>query len=145
MPYKLDSVKILLVDDLQPFIEVTASVLNIFGFQNIVTARNGQEGFEVFKKEHPDLVITDWQMEPVNGLEMTKLIRTDPQSPDPFVPILVMTGYSSRIRVETARDHGMTEFIVKPFSSKDLYMRIKQIIEKPRQFVDADTFFGPDR
>ena len=57
----------------------------------------------------------------------------------------MMTGFSSRLRVEQARDKGITEFLVKPFSSQDLYSRVVQIIEKPRQFVDAEEFFGPDR
>lgn len=57
----------------------------------------------------------------------------------------MMTGFSSQLRVEAARDCGITEFLVKPFTSRDLYNRIVQIIEKPRQFVDADDFFGPDR
>ena len=57
----------------------------------------------------------------------------------------MMTGFSSKIRVEQARDVGITEFLVKPFTSRDLYSRITQIIEKPRQFVDTGEFFGPDR
>ena len=56
-----------------------------------------------------------------------------------------MTGFSSRLRVEKARDAGITEFLVKPFTSEDLYKRVHQIIEKPRQFVESDGFFGPDR
>ena len=62
-----------------------------------------------------------------------------------LVPIIMMTGYSHRIRVEASRDAGVTEFLVKPFKAKDLYTRIEQLIEKPRQFVEADEFFGPDR
>ena len=56
-----------------------------------------------------------------------------------------MTGYSNRVRVEHARDEGITEFLAKPYTSRDLYNRIVQIIEKPRQFVKNKEFFGPDR
>jgi DNA-binding NtrC family response regulator len=56
-----------------------------------------------------------------------------------------MTGYSNRDRVEAARDHGMTEFLVKPYTARDLYNRIVRLIEKPRQFVKTREFFGPDR
>jgi response regulator RpfG family c-di-GMP phosphodiesterase len=84
-------------------------------------------------------------MEPMNGLEFIEKIRKSPESPNPYVPVILMTGYSDRARVEMARDAGVTEFLMKPYTSKDLYSRIVQIIEKPRQFVDCGTFFGPDR
>src|SRR5206468_1343556 len=54
-------------------------------------------------------------------------------------------GYSARPRVERARDTGATEFLAKPFRAGDLYARIEQLIEKPRQFVETPVFFGPDR
>ncbi len=56
-----------------------------------------------------------------------------------------MTGFSERRRVFQARDSGVTEFLVKPFNARDLYRRISQIIERPRQFVRSEDFFGPDR
>jgi CheY-like chemotaxis protein len=114
------------------------------GFYNVLVAKNGEEGFEVFCKECPDLVITDWMMDTMSGLEFIEKIRNDKKSPDPFVPVILMTGYSNQVRVESARDCGMTEFLAKPFKSRDLYTRIVQIVEKPRQFVKNNHFFGPD-
>lgn len=145
MTYTLEKARILVVDDMKPMLHLVDSVLKIFGFKEIHLAENGEEGFEKLCKHDPDLVITDWMMDPVNGLELTKKIRQDPLAPNPYVPILMMTGFSSRLRVEDARDQGITEFIVKPFTTRDLYTRVAQIIEKPRQFVDAGEFFGPDR
>lgn len=145
MPYKLDDVKILIVDDMQPMLSLTKSILTIFGFKHIDLATSGEEAFELLVKNDPDLVITDWMMQPMDGLEFTEQIRRDKRAPNPYVPVIMMTGFSSRLRVEKARDVGITEFLMKPFTSRDLYNRITQIVEKPRQFVDAGTFFGPDR
>jgi two-component system chemotaxis response regulator CheY len=145
MTYKLDKARILIVDDMKPMLTLTKTVLGIFGFKEIYIASDGNEAFDLLCRHDPDLVITDWIMEPMDGLEFTKKIRKDPMSPNPYVPVIMMTGFSSRLRVEGARDAGVTEFLVKPFTSKDLYARVSQIIEKPRQFVDAGTFFGPDR
>jgi len=145
MAYKLDNVRILVVDDMQPMLDLTKAILNIFGFQHVYTANNGQKAFELVCSKEPDLIITDWIMEPMDGLELTKMIRNDKRSPDPFVPIIMMTGFSSKLRVEAARDAGITEFLVKPYTSEDLYRRVHQIVEKPRQFVEASEFFGPDR
>ena len=145
MAYQLDHVKVLIVDDMQPMLDLTRSVLETFGFTQIFTAENGEKAFEIAKEHDPDFIITDWLMDGMDGLELTKKIRTDKDSPNQFVPIIMMTGFSSKLRVENARDIGITEFLVKPFNAKDLYARVFQIIEKPRQFVSTEEFFGPDR
>lgn len=130
---------------MQPMLTLTSSLLKIFGFENVITASDAEIAFEKFCKYDPDLVLTDWQMEPFDGLELVRRIRTNPSSPNRFVPVIMMTGYSHRMRVESSRDAGVTEFLVKPFRAKDLYARIEQLIERPRQFVEAQEFFGPDR
>lgn len=145
MAYRLNTVKILLVEDMHPMLILTRSILDIFGFKNVITAKDGEEAFQKFCYEKPDLVITDWIMDNMNGLELIERIRTDSASPDKYVPIILMTGYSNKGRVETARDCGMTEFLAKPFKARDLYTRIVQIVEKPRKFVKNENFFGPDR
>ena len=124
---------------------LTSSMLGVFGFRNVYGAKNVDEGYKLFCQYKPDLVITDWLMEPLDGLDLIRMIRKTPESPDPFVPIILMTGYSDQPRVESARDTGVTEFLMKPYSARDMYARIVQIIEKPRQFVDTGEFFGPDR
>ena len=145
MAYQLDHVKVLIVDDMQPMLDLTRSVLETFGFVHIFTAENGEAAFDLVKEHDPDFIITDWLMDGMDGLELTQKIRTDKKSPNPYVPIIMMTGFSSKLRVESARDIGITEFLVKPFNAKDLYARVFQIIEKPRQFVSTEEFFGPDR
>jgi CheY-like chemotaxis protein len=145
MAYNFEKAKILIVDDMKPMLALASSVLGIMGFRQVFTASGGEEAFKMVCKEDPELIITDWLMEPMNGLEFSRLVRRSPLTPNPYVPILMMTGFSSRLRVESARDTGITEFLVKPFSSRDLYARVVQIVERPRQFVDAHNFFGPDR
>ena len=145
MVYDLEHIKVLIADDMKPMQSVTNNVLKTFGFRDIALANNGEEAFELFCRFNHDLIITDWIMEPMDGLELAQKIRTDPASPNKFVPIIVMTGFSAKARVEKSRDTGITEFLVKPFNAEDLYKRIFQVIEKPRKFVDAEDFFGPDR
>ncbi len=145
MTYQFKNAKILIVDDVIPMQTLLRSILGLFGFNQIEIASDGKEGFEKYCRFNPDIILTDWMMEPMNGIEMVEKIRKDPFSPNRFVPVLLMTGFSSRLRVEHARDMGITEFVVKPFSAKDLYSRIEYIIEKPRRFVDTKQYFGPDR
>ena len=145
MAYTFKNASVLVIDDMQPMLSLVSSLLKIFGFDDVITAHDATQGYKKFLTYNPDLVITDWLMEPYDGTELIKKIRTDPMSPNKFVPIIMMSGYSHRMRVEHARDSGVTEFMVKPFRAKDLYARIEQLIERPRQFVDAEQYFGPDR
>ena len=145
MAYDFSKTSVLIVEDNQPLANVTRDILKTFGFKNIMTVTNGQAGFESFREEKPDILIVDWMMKPVNGLELTHKIRHDPLSHDKHVPIILMTGIGEKEKVLEARDHGVTEFLLKPFTADDLYKRLVQIIERPRQFVKCDSFFGPDR
>jgi CheY-like chemotaxis protein len=145
MAYQLRNASILIVDDMEPMLALVSSLLEVFGFTRIYKANNAEDGLKLFLEHNPDIVLVDWQMEPFNGIELVRRMRADPKSPNRFVPIIMMTGFSHRIRVEEARDVGVTEFLVKPFKAKDLYTRIEQIAERPRRFVEAESFFGPDR
>ncbi len=121
------------------------STLNILGINNIVKAKQGEEAFTKFQKHNPDLVITDWLMEPVDGLHLVRNIRHNAMSVNRRVPVINMTGFSALPRVEKARDFGVTEFLVKPFTAESLSKRLTSIIEKPRDFIETEDFFGPDR
>lgn len=145
MSYQFSSINVLLVEDNQPMLELAKSILDTFGVGQVTTAKNGEEGFQKFCAQSPDLVIADWMMKPMDGISLTRLIRNDPKSPNPYTPVILMTGFSERRRVIQARDAGVTEFLVKPFNARDLYRRIAQVIERPRQFVRSEDFFGPDR
>ena len=145
MAYQFNKISILIVEDNLPMMELTKSLLETFGIQYVDSAKDGAEGFQKFCQNNYDLVIADWMMKPMDGISLTRRIRNDPLSPNQFVPVILVTGFSEKRRVIQARDVGVTEFLVKPFNARDLYRRIAQIVEKPRQFVRSEDFFGPDR
>ena len=121
------------------------TVLESLGIKNIHLSPNGEHAFESFQKENQDIILTDWIMEPMDGLELTKEIRSSALSPNRMVPIILLTGYSAWSRVEMARDMGVTEFLVKPFTANDVARRLAHVITNPRDFIETSTFFGPDR
>jgi len=145
MSYNFSNTRILIVDDNRPMVSITSSILRTFGFTQIETALDADAGYQQFVIGRPDIVLTDWLLDESDGVQLAKRMRTDPTSANPYVPIILMTGFSERARVLEARDAGITEFLVKPFTAQDLYKRLVQVIERPRQFVRADIFFGPDR
>ena len=92
-----------------------------------------------------DVLIVDWHMQPLDGLDFVRLVRTASDSPNPYVPIIMLTGYTEYARVVEARDAGINEFLAKPISAKSLYLRFAAIIDNPRPFIRTKKYFGPDR
>lgn len=145
MPINFKKLNILVVEDLKPMRELMVAVLKDLGVGHVLTAEDGEEGFRVLRARNPDILITDWEMAPVNGLELTRRVRQSPMSPNRLLPVIIMTGYTSPHRVTSARDAGITEFLAKPFNAETLVQRITHIVNKPRDIVEAPQFFGPDR
>lgn len=145
MTLQFDRLSILVVEDNTAMRKLIASVLDSLGVRHVYYADEGQKGFETFLQNRPDIVLTDWLMEPVNGIELTRTIRNDPHSPNQMVPIIMITGYSAPSRVIKARDTGITEFLVKPFTANDLARRLSHVINHPRDFIEHPEYFGPDR
>ena len=143
--YDLENLKIMIVEDNQPILDILRSVLKSFGVRHTYGVRNGNSAYKLLKEIDLDLVICDWMMEPCNGLEFTQKVRNDPASPDPFLPIIFLTGYSEEHRVKNARDAGVNEFLAKPFKPIDLYERIAHIMDRPRKYIKSRSYFGPDR
>ena len=142
--YNLEQVRFLIIEDNVNMVALVRSVLQSLGAKRVYEAANGKTGLDLIPVVQPDMIICDWQMEPMNGLEVVCRIR-DEASCSPFVPIIMLTAHSELDRVKEARDCGVNEFLVKPISARTLYGRIREIIEHPRPFVRTDTYFGPDR
>ncbi len=141
----LKSVRVLIVDD-QDFIRsLLRHILGVLGCKKITDAANGQAAWEIILDTSPDLLIVDWEMSPMNGLDLVQKVRHDKSSPDKFLPIIMVTAYSERPRIITARDSGVNEFVMKPVSAKTLFSRLNAVIEHPRRFVRTGEYFGPDR
>ncbi|MCB9990712.1 MAG: response regulator [Rhodospirillales bacterium] len=145
MAFNFKKLSVLVVEDTIPMRKLIASVLESMDVGAVYKAEHGEQGFERFKKHNPDIVIADWHMAPMNGIELTREIRTNLISPNRMVPVILITGYSAIERVAEARDAGVTEFLVKPFSANDLAKRLAYVINKPRDYIDCEAYFGPDR
>ncbi len=143
--YDISSLSFLVIDDNSYMRSIVKTLLKGFGVQNISEASDAAEAFEEFQSTKTDVIIVDYALETLDGIEFVQLVRQANDSPNPYVPIIMLTAYSDRSRVEEARDAGITEFLCKPISAKDLYVRVLQIIERPRPFIRAKSYFGPDR
>lgn len=140
-----DYLKALVVEDNDHMRALLRSLLAALGIKQAFEARDGGEGFIELRHRQPDFVLTDLSMKPMDGIEFTQRIRHSPDTPNAYVPIIMVTGHTERHRIESARDAGVTEILAKPITVQNLYSRIVEIVERPRPFVRCKDYFGPDR
>ena len=145
MNRSLERLRVLVVDDNHHMINIIKTILRGFEVKEFFDAYNAADAFQLIRTIPFDLIITDFAMDPVDGCEFTKLIRTDEDSPNHFVPVIMLTAYAERSKVEQARDSGVTEFCAKPVTATELYKKVCAVINTPRPFVRTSVYFGPDR
>jgi two-component system chemotaxis response regulator CheY len=141
----LAALQVLLVDDNPHMRTIASAVLKSAGIRKVIEAADGSAALEMLRHHAVDLALVDYKMFPLDGVEFTRLVRNSPDSVNPFLPIIMMTGHSGKERVYAARDAGVTEFLVKPITAKAVLDRIQSVIFKPRPFVKTEGYFGPDR
>jgi len=137
--------RMLVVDDNEYMRRVICEFLRVMRIGTIKDATNGAEALDLLRSFQPDLIFVDWRMERLDGLEFVKRVRTDPGSANPYVPIIMVTGYADGTRVKAARDAGVNELLVKPVSLATLAQRVAVALLEPRPFIRVSGYYGPDR
>jgi CheY-like chemotaxis protein len=145
MAYRFDRVKVLVVDDNPHMRALVSAILQAFDVKTIYEANSAESAWTILAKNPCDIVLLDWVMGGMSGLDLARRIRTAPDSPNPFVPIVMLTGHTSLEYVRQARDAGVNDFLAKPVSAKAILWRLLSIIEHPRPFVRTKVYFGPCR
>jgi two-component system chemotaxis response regulator CheY len=145
MAVDFSRVRVLIVDDNGYMLTILRTILHGFGIKQIHESRDPADAFDLVRSDSIDIVITDYQMDILDGLDFVRLVRTADDSPNPLVPVIMLTAYSERSKVEQARDAGVTEFCCKPITAKEMFAKIAAVINEPRPFIRTKAYFGPDR
>lgn len=153
--YNFERFSILVVEDNRYIQSLLTLSLKALGVGQIRAAPHGGEAIDILRlmASDPmkaglmsvDLIMSNWQMSPVDGLMLLRWVRRHKESPDRFIPFIMVTGHADREKVQEARDLGVTEILAKPFSVQNVADRLLQTIDRPRQFVHTGNYFGPDR
>jgi len=141
----LARLQVLLVDDNAHMLQIVRTILRGFGCRSIFECRDPAEAFDLTRNESIDLIVVDYRMDLLDGLEFTRLIRTAKDSANPYVPIILLTAYTERSRITEARDAGVSEVCAKPVTAEQLWLKISSCVNNIRPFVRAKTYCGPDR
>jgi two-component system, chemotaxis family, chemotaxis protein CheY len=137
--------KALIVEDNPHMRALLRAILMGLGASEVHEAQDGGQALRVLRDFEPDFVLTDLMMAPMDGIAFMHELRNSATSPNPFLPVIMVSGHTERARILAARDAGVTEFVAKPVTPKNLFLRIVEICERPRPFVRAPGYFGPDR
>ena len=143
--YRFDRLRVLVVDDNIHMRKLVTTILQAFGVTQIAEADSADRAWQSLRDTNPDVIVLDWVMEGMSGVDLVRMIRSNPQAPNPFVPVIMLTGHTSMDHVRQARDAGVNEFIAKPVSVKTMMSRLVAVIEHPRPYVRTGGFFGPCR
>ncbi|MFZ4541429.1 MAG: response regulator [Rickettsiales bacterium] len=141
----LKNVSILIADPDTYIARAMTYNLRAMGFTSISHVKNSADAVRAISINPTSFLITEWDMKGSNGLDLVRFMRRSPNSPNRALPIIMFTGRSEMSDVKMARDAGITEFAMKPFSAQDMYKRIEQVIDHPRSFVMANGYVGPER
>lgn len=120
-------------------------ILTPLGCKRIHTMTNPQTVIDLMREEQVDMVITEWEMSHMSGIEMTHYLRRSVDSPNRMVPIIMLTRRNENTDIRIARDAGISEYLIKPFSAKTLMERVYAVVEEPRSLIICKSFVGPDR
>ena len=152
--YDLSRIRILLVEDNRFVRNMFRDTLTHFRVGHVEVASNGAEAVEMLKVPGgqmipglptADIVISDLVMAPIDGLLLLRWLRSSKDSPNRFMPFIMLSGAADSNYVSQARDLGTTEFLAKPFAIETVYKHILEVIDYPRPFITSREYFGPDR
>lgn len=140
-----ERLSVLLIDSSSHHRNLVAALLRGHGISKLRLAETAEEGFDVLPRFDPTLVITEWESDGIDGVWICRELRADPESAQRAIPVIVVTSRASRADVETARNAGVNEYIVKPVSAQAVLTRLQEVILRPRPFIESPGYVGPCR
>ena len=124
------SMAVLIVDDHQPMRRTIADIMRSLGFDNLFYAEDGQMAWEKMQENAYDLILLDWNMPRLSGVELLQRIRMAEDEATPPLPVLMVTAEAEREQVVEAIKTGVTNYIVKPFAPATLERKLYEIFGK---------------
>lgn len=120
------NMNILIVDDYKTMLRIIRNLLKQLGFNNVDEATDGSEALQKLRDKGYGLVISDWNMEPMTGLQLLREVRKDTKLKD--TPFIMITAESKTDNVVAAKEAGVNNYIVKPFNADTLKTKIAAVI-----------------
>lgn len=143
--YDISALSFLILEDNLLSQRLVKSILHSFRLREMHMVEDGVPGMRLLEHTDVDIILCDFDMNLMNGIEFIKSVRHSENDKIKVIPIIMLTGYTEHHRVVNALNSGVNEFLTKPVVPLTLYKRIVSIIDHPRTFIKSDNFMGPDR
>ena len=141
----LERANVLLVDASSASLDILAQVVQGFGVKSLQRADSAADAQELLKAKTFDLLISATNMPGVDGYELVAWMRRQALEANRYIPVILITGHTPLSQVFKARDSGANFTVAKPITPKVLLERIFWAAREERQFVECDSYLGPDR
>jgi two-component system chemotaxis response regulator CheY len=120
------SMNVLVVDDYKSMVRIVRGLLTQLGFTNIDEAADGETAFDMIRSKSYGLVLSDWNMQPVTGLELLRRVRADETTRQ--VPFVMVTAEAKVENVVAARQAGVNNYVIKPFTLAVLKQKLASVL-----------------
>ncbi len=121
------SIKVLIVDDFATMRRILKNILKQLGFKNLVEADDGTSAWEILESQRVDLIISDWNMPKMTGLELLKKVRASEKYKQ--APFLMVTAEAQKQNVIEAVQAGVSNYVVKPFTAEAISEKLEKILK----------------
>jgi len=122
------NIRVLIVDDFATMRKIIKNILIQLGFKDIVEAQDGVDALEILKKQRIDLIISDWNMPKMTGLDLLKAVRSNEDFKG--IKFIMITAESQKENVIEAIKNGVNQYVIKPFTPKTLQEKLEKILEE---------------
>ena len=139
----LQGLNILIADGNAYMRRLTRTMLMNLGAKSVKEAADGLAALETIREDDPDVVLLDWDMPVLNGMEVMRIVRSPGVFPRPNIPIIMLTERAHHSAVTAAMRAGVHEFLIKPTSPKALRERLMSIVFKPRPMMQLGELYVP--
>ncbi len=126
----MHSMNVLIVDDHKTMLRIIRNLLSQIGIVNVDEANDGQQALQLLVQKKYDLILSDWNMMPMTGLQLLQYIRTDATYQHKHTPFIMITAEARPENVMEARKAGVNNYIIKPFDASILESKIKAVLTK---------------
>jgi len=140
----LHGLNILIVDGNSYMRRLTRTMLMNLGAKSVIEVADGLAALEAIRNCDPDIMVIDWDMPVLDGMEVMRIVRSPGVFPRPNLPIIMLTTRSQRSSVVEALRAGVHEFLLKPTSPKALRDRLMSIVARPRKMVKLGNYYVPE-
>ena len=122
------NMRVMIVDDYNTMLRILRNLLRQLDINNVEEATDGEKALDLMRRTAFDLVISDWNMAPMTGLDLLRAVRADEKLRR--IPFIMVTAESKTENVITAKQAGVSNYIVKPFNAETLRMKIESVFAK---------------